>query len=208
MNSHQKTLDKVHSATNTQELIAAYDEWAEHYDSDLLQGFDYRTPHIASRMLLDSLQDTDALILDAGCGTGLVGQVLHEQGFTNIHGLDYAAKMLDKAKEKNVYQKLFQADMTKPLEFQDNAYDAVICIGTFIHHHVGPQAFPELVRITKKGGLVCFSVRDSAWGEEGYRKHLLDLEAEDSWELLQLVTADYLKSDGIDCKICLYRVTS
>lgn len=208
MKSHQKTLDKVHSASNTAELIAAYDEWAEHYDHDLQQGFDYQTPQIASRMLLDSLGNTDLLILDAGCGTGLVGEMLAKAGCSNIHGLDYSEKMLEKAREKNIYSKLFQADMTRPLDIPDNAYDAVICIGTFTHHHVGPQALPELLRITRPKGLLCFSVRSSAWSEDGYRKRLLDLEAEDKWELMQLITADYLKTDGIDCRICLYRATS
>lgn len=204
--AHQETLDKIHEARNTAELAAAYDEWAERYDRDLVQGFGYTTPRVAGQMLMNALKNTAALVMDAGCGTGLVGQILHEKGYRNLHGMDYAARMLAKARDKDVYKKLFQADMTRPLEFTDNAYDAVICVGTFTHHHVGPEALPELIRITRPKGLICFTVRDSAWNEDRYRKHLLELEAQDRWELMQLVRADYLKSDGIDCKVCLYRV--
>lgn len=31
---------------------------------------------------------TDALILDVGAGTGVVGKQLHEQGYTNMQALD------------------------------------------------------------------------------------------------------------------------
>ena len=28
----------------------------------------------------------DAKILDAGCGTGAIGKILHAQGYTDVHG--------------------------------------------------------------------------------------------------------------------------
>ena len=42
-----------------------------------------------------------AEILDLGCGTGLVGKYLKEDGgFQNIKGIDASSKMLDQAETK------------------------------------------------------------------------------------------------------------
>ena len=53
-------------------------------------------------------------------------------------------------------------------------FDAVICAGTFTCGHVGPEALREMVRITKKGGYICFTVRKQEWEaapyEESYSK--------------------------------------
>lgn len=42
-------------------------------------------------------QAENAVVLDMGCGTGLVGQYLVERGFKNVVGVDASAGMLEKA---------------------------------------------------------------------------------------------------------------
>ena len=44
--------------------------------------------------------------MDFGCGTGLVGKYLHEDGFYNIVGLDASCGMLQEADQKGVYSQL------------------------------------------------------------------------------------------------------
>ena len=34
-------------------------------------------------------------IIDFGCGTGIVGQLVHDNGFTLIYGVDASIKMLE-----------------------------------------------------------------------------------------------------------------
>ena len=50
---------------------------------------------------------TNLKLLDLGCGTGLLGQTLKKKfGFVSLVGLDVSEDMLEKAKEKGVYNKL------------------------------------------------------------------------------------------------------
>src|SRR5690625_7058731 len=78
-----------------------------------------------SRLLPDQPR---AEVLDAGCGTGLVGQALAGYGFEAVDGLDLSTAMLDIVRDKGVYRDLDKADMTQALPAKDNSYDAVICV--------------------------------------------------------------------------------
>jgi predicted TPR repeat methyltransferase len=206
MVSDNKTLDKVYTARNHNELMSAYKDWAADYDDDTVESFGY-VAHLATATALDAVaSDKDDLILDAGCGTGLVGEVLRDMGYTRMAALDYSREMLDQAATKNVYQELFQADLSKPLNIADNSYDAVACAGTFTYGHVKAEAFDELIRITRPGGHICFTIREGAYEDYGYRRRMIDLERRGAWELLSMTNEDYLKNEGVTCKLCTYRV--
>ena len=71
---------------------------------------------ITSELLLSYLKDTQAKILDAGCGTGLVGEILNNNEFKNLIGVDFSQEMLNIAIQKNVYQSLELVDLTKKLD--------------------------------------------------------------------------------------------
>lgn len=208
MSNRKEIHDRVLNATCTDELMAAYCEWADKYDNDLMNEMGYVAPMVTCKLLQTYLYYKDAYILDAGCGTGIVGVLLHKEGYCNIEGIDYSRHMLDKAKEKDVYQALSQSDLTQPLNIPDDTYDAIVSVGTFTCGHVGPDAFDELARITKPGGVVCFSVREQAWEEDDYRERLREMENNGIWELQELLTADYIKKEGARCKVCLYKIAA
>jgi predicted TPR repeat methyltransferase len=179
MVTDNQTLDKVYTATNHEELMDAYKDWAGAYDTDTVGRFGY-VAHKASANALDKhLGSKDARILDAGCGTGLVAEVLKDMGYTNMDGLDYSQEMLDESERKGLYSKYIQADLSKPLEMRDNEYDAVVCTGTFTYGHVGPEGFEELIRVTRPEGLVTFTIRDGAYQEV---------------------------NEGVGCKLCTYKI--
>ncbi len=199
--------ERVLNASCKQELKAAYRDWAERYDTDLVDEMGYVAPKVASDLLLKYLNDPNARILDAGCGTGLVGSIMHKCGYTNIEGVDYSPDMLEQAAEKGIYRALIEADLTNALNIADRQYDAVISVGTFTCGHVGPQALDELVRITKKGGYICFTVREQAWEEDRYIPKIEAMTAAGAWEMKEMHTADYIRQEGASCKACLYRIT-
>jgi len=206
MVSDNKTLDKVYTAQNHEDLMDAYKDWAADYDADTVGSFGY-VAHIATAKALEkAMENRDCRILDAGCGTGLVGEVLQEMGYTNMDALDYSQEMLEEARTKKVYREHMQADLSKPLDIQDNAYDAIVCTGTFTYGHVDAKAFDELVRITKPEGVIVFTIRDGAYQDYGYRKRMIDLERGDAWELLSMYDEDYLKNEDVTCKMCTYKV--
>jgi predicted TPR repeat methyltransferase len=186
----------------------AYKNWAADYDIDTVDRFGY-VAHIASADALDqALNSKDVYILDAGCGTGLVGEELVKKGYGKMDALDYSKEMLDASEHKKIYQQHIQADLSKPLDIKTNCYDAVVCTGTFTYGHVNAKAFDELVRITKSGGVICFTIREGAYEDYGYRQRMIALERAQSWELLSMYDADYLKNEGVSCKMCTYKVLS
>ena len=206
MVSDNKVLDKVYTAKNHDDLMDAYKDWAADYDTDTVDRFGY-VAHIASGQCLDRfLGDRDACILDAGCGTGLVGEVLDKLGYGTMDALDYSKEMLEEAERKGLYRKHIQADLSKPLEFGDDEYDAVVCTGTFTYGHVDASAFDELLRITKPGGVICFTIREGAYEEYGYRQRMIELEQVNAWELKEMRETDYLQKEGVKCKLCTYEV--
>ena len=208
MGTRKPIHDRVLNASSKEELKAAYRDWADQYDSDLTNEMGYVAPQIASELLMKHLDDASAHILDAGCGTGLVGSIMHACGYTNIEGIDYSPDMLEKAAEKGIYRSLMEGDLMNALNIVDRKYDAVISVGTFTCGHVGPQAFDELVRITKPGGYICFTVRRQAWDEDQYGSKIKAITDAGAWKIKEMLTADYIQQEGSDCKACLYRITT
>lgn len=206
MVTNNRTLEKVYTAKNHEELMDAYKDWAADYDTDTVDRFGY-VAHIASADALDKALDTkDAYILDAGCGTGLVGEELVKKGYVKMDALDYSKEMLNASERKKIYQQHIQADLSKPLDIETDCYDAVVCTGTFTYGHVNATAFDELVRITKPGGVICFTIREGAYEDYGYRQRMIDIELAQAWELIGMYDSDYLKNEGVTCKMCTYKV--
>ncbi len=71
-------------------------------------------------------------ILDLGCGTGLVAQKLKTTDNEFI-GVDISAKMLDLARQKNIYSELKQADITEYLHNLPTDIDCVIAADVFCY---------------------------------------------------------------------------
>jgi len=204
---HPRVFNALHT-TNQEELEELYRVWADNYDHDVVEVIGYVGHSITSELLIKYLDNSKAKILDAGCGTGLVGEILHEKNFNNIVGIDFSQPMLDQALEKNVYQSLGLADLTEKLAFKDNTFDAIVCAGTFTCGHVGPKAFSELIRVTKNGGYISFTVRNQEWNHLPYEKTIKKLEEKNLWLCMESLITDYNIAESVSCQLCLYRVTA
>ena len=200
-----KIYDTLHAA-DLVELEHIYKNWAKKYEDDVINLAGYVGHLITSELLLSYLRNTQAKIFDAGCGTGLVGEILNKNSFQNLIGADFSQEMLNIAKQKNVYQSLDLVDLTKKLDYEDNVFDAVICAGTFTCGHVGPDALREMVRITKQGGYICFTVRKQEWEASPYMQIINDLEDSQAWQKLEHITKEYNLKEGVSCQLCLYQV--
>jgi predicted TPR repeat methyltransferase len=196
----------TYEADTAEELVEAYKNWAGDYDQDTLDTMGYVGPHVAASMLDYHLDSKAYHVLDAGCGTGLVGEYLQQLGYQNVDAMDFSRDMLNEAEKKGVYKRLFQGDMNRDLDIPDDRYDATICVGTFTYAHVGPHAFDELVRVTRPGGHICFTIRDGAYQEYGYRNKMLEMEACAKWELQEMKEEDYLIRENVNAKFCTYKV--
>ncbi|MGX5804412.1 class I SAM-dependent DNA methyltransferase [Bradyrhizobium sp. Arg314] len=102
-------------------------------------------------------------ILDAGCGTGLVGVELKRLGFRLIDGFDLSEEMAEKARQTGVYrQARGEVDLNGRLSAYSSAsYDLTVCCGVLTLGHVRPDGLRELARVTRPNGFVIASTRKS-----------------------------------------------
>ena len=153
-------LDWIFATRDERQLADRYDAWAANYDADH-DGWEWVGPARAVEQLL-ALGDAPT-VLDAGCGTGRVGVALDAAGWDGVLlGADLSAGMLGVAADTGHYDRLVQATLTE-LPFDDGSVDAVIATGVFTHGHVGPEAFPEVMRVVRSGGWVVITCREEVW---------------------------------------------
>lgn len=77
--------------------------------------------------LLALPDDVPCMILDLGCGSGLSGETLTDQGHTWV-GLDISPSMLAVAQEREVEGDLILMDMGEGVPFQAGVFDGAISI--------------------------------------------------------------------------------
>lgn len=154
---------------NPDQMLDLYHDWAESYDESLLDHLGYRSPGLIARLAARYLPDRRARLLDIGCGTGLGGRFLAREGFKNIWGLDFSLPMLRVALSNPCYQGAFLADLNKPLPVKDDAFDAITCMGTFTHAHVGAGCIPALLETLRPGGHLICSVHHDVWESGGFK---------------------------------------
>ncbi len=171
-----KRIESVYHSASREELAKTYDDWASDYDADM-QSTGYIHPAIIVGLVSRYVKDTSAAILDAGVGTGTLGQLLSILNFTNLHGVDMSKGMLAIAKERNVYAHLRQGILGDALDFKTASVDCILSTGTFTTGHAPASAFDELVRILKPGGHLIFTVGTVVWDEAGFAAKLAALEA-------------------------------
>lgn len=176
-------VQSVYAARSTAELASRYDEWADEYDRDLGADSAWASPRIAVEALARYLT-SGAKILDAGAGTGLVGERLMAAGFSDLHAIDLSPAMLARARRKSVYRTLRPMTLGTPLGFPDDAFDAVIAVGVFTTGHAPAHAFDELVRVTKPQGVIAFSLRTGEI-EDAFAQHFTLLVAAGGWRLAE-----------------------
>ena len=169
-------LDDAYSLKTPKDSIKLYKKWAQTYDKDFAFSSDYLSPQKISNFFIKHSKDTDTPILDVGAGTGLVGEFLNIKGKKEIIGIDISSEMLLQAKLKKCYSSLIEADITKKIPLKENSIGAVVSAGTFTHGHVGPDAFDELLRITKPGGLFVLSINSKFFIKAGFKEKFLKIK--------------------------------
>ena len=197
---------KILTASSTDELMGVYDGWADGYEQELLEEWGYTSPQKAVQLLSDIMTLQGMRVLDAGCGTGLVGALLKKSGAASLTGIDYSPGMLAKAEAKQVYDSLDKMDMNEPLPLPSNSFDATTCIGTFTATHVKPDAVRELVRVTRSGGALIFTVRDDYWQATNFIDLITELHGEKLVFIEQIRLEPYIHSEGSECRFVVLRV--
>jgi len=192
---------------NPDKIKQYYEQWSKKYDEDVLSesycGHDYIVayfdllPKQNGKCL--NFRNPAIQILDAGCGTGLVGVALHRKGYHNIDGFDLCHSMIEEAEKKQVYRALKGGcDMTKRLDlYPDNYYDAAISGAVFSLGHVPPTGIEEMIRVTKPGGLIVVNTRKSYYDSTNFQEVCDRMQEENKVKLVSyIMDAPYVDEEG------------
>ncbi len=196
----------IYKLKKTEEIMKYYDQWGEgnKYDNDMIE-WNYTGPKETSEVFNRHVKDKNIKIYDAGCGTGLVGVELKKFGFSNFYGADLSQKLLDLIPTE-LYQKLNKVDLNKPIQEEDNSYDAIMCVGTFTFGHVKPHALDEFIRITKNKGFICFTINEGIHEEYGFDKKIKQLNDDKKWREVEFFKSNYIASKDVNAWLGLYEV--
>jgi len=197
----------IYKLTTTEELLKYYQDWTKKnkYNHDMVD-WNYTAPKETVLILKKYTLDNKCKILDAGCGTGLVGIELKKCGYLNIDGVDFSQNMLDLI-PKDIYKKIEKVDLNKPLKFKTNMYDVIMCVGTFTYGHVKPKTLDELIRITKNRGLVCFTINEGIYEEYGFDNKIKELSNNKLWNVKEFFKSDYIVNKDVNAWLCLSEIT-
>jgi predicted TPR repeat methyltransferase len=173
------------SARTVEELERQYAKWAAGYDAEnAAAGF--RLPSLATGFVARYVPLSSEPILDAGCGTGSAGDNLRILGYRNLVGIDLSDAMLAVAKTRGIYSSLHRMVLGQPLDFRDHTFIATVATGVFTEGHAPHSSFDELIRVTKAGGHLIFTVRVDIYEEHGFREKQESLEAARRWKLIEM----------------------
>ena len=196
----------IYKLKTTNEVMEYYDDWgiANKYDQDMVD-WNYTGPKETVNVFKKYALNKEIKILDAGCGTGLVGVELKKYGYLNIDGADLSKKLLNLIPQ-GYYKNLEQMDLNMPIKSKDNSYDAVICVGTFTYGHVKSYALDEFIRITKNNGLICFTINEGIYEEYGFDKKIKELSSNKSWNVIEFFKSNYIASKNVNAWLCLAKI--
>ncbi|MDA0799572.1 MAG: class I SAM-dependent methyltransferase [Chloroflexi bacterium] len=184
----------VISSTSRDEVLERYDAWAAEYDADL-KAYGYRSPAIAAGLVGRYVPKGTGPVLDAGAGTGNIGQILVLLGYRDITALDLPEGMLRVAAQTGAYKETRQMALGDHLDFPDNHFAAMVCLGTFVGGHAPAESFDDLIRIVQPGAHMIFTVRNDVIAKF---KGVMDAhEQAGRWQLIES-TEPYESVPGSD----------
>lgn len=166
-------LDDAYALETPEDSIRLYADWATTYDQGFAAQQDYQLPRVVAEHF--AVAGGRGPVLDVGAGTGLCAAHLRNLNVSPVDATDISQEMLDVAASKQIYRRLFIGDLTQTLPVVDGNYSGIVSSGTFTTGHVGPEAFDELIRIVRPGGLLAISINKAHFVSAGFESKLKSL---------------------------------
>lgn len=140
------------------ETITVYEDWAARYDAEV-GGGGYETPRRIAAILAPFVAEDPRPVLDFGCGTGLSGLALAAEGIGPLHGTDITKAMVEIAREKRVYERLWVGAPEEP-PAKAGAYRAIVAAGVISLGAAPPETIGLLLPALAAGDYLCLSFND------------------------------------------------
>ena len=199
---HHASLDK----NNDKRTI--YNQWADTYEQYVLN-LNYLGPKNVAENFRDyilNLNCNNLKILDFGCGTGLLGQEIHNNLIGNyqfeIDGIDISENMIQKCREKNIYRNIIEINLLQDTLPPNYQYDYIVSSGVFLEGHVSFRVINKLLDNLKQFGSLFITIRESFKNQEinEYQEFILQ---NPRLEFLFETNIDYLPN--VSCKLIIVK---
>ncbi|XP_064108428.1 uncharacterized methyltransferase Sca_1399-like isoform X2 [Macrobrachium nipponense] len=187
-------------------VIETYSEWAQHYD-EICDSLNYIGPKLAANEVAARIpqEKRGALkVIDVAAGTGRVGRLLRDKGFSNIDALEPSKGMLDVLKKTGAYTNTYAEFLgVGQNSVPEDTYDVLVMAGGFAEGHIPVSGIDDMIRITKPGGLVIIAMRKSFLRCEEYKDRLIpymdEMERQGKWikEDVEFVHEYVVNENGI-----------
>lgn len=167
--------------------LGAADAPARASDAHLLQfygarasswedGKGYRHAHLVADQLVASLPPGRS-VLDAGCGTGLVGLRVRSH-VSRLSGVDLSPAMLARARDLGVYDELETGDLVDFLCSRPSAFDGVASAATLIHFGELSMFLSVAAKALRPGGVLVFTAFPDDQNPDAFSAGSLDGRAQ------------------------------
>ena len=139
-----------------------FDSYAARFEQSLLS-LGYRVPGLilaAVKQHHPALVSGEGLssVLDLGCGTGLIGVVLHDVIKGRLKGVDLSARMIDHARKKGLYTELEVAEIVAYLKAERKRWQTIIAADVFCYFGDLTEVIDRCFAALEPGGVFVFSV--------------------------------------------------
>jgi predicted TPR repeat methyltransferase len=139
-------------------VTGLFNGYAETFERHLVDVLQYRAPEQVCAAVLDLAGDRarEWQVIDLGCGTGLCGPLIRHAA-RHLTGVDLSAGMLDKARQKSIYDELVLGDVAQVLGSYADAFDLALCTDVMIYLGNLTPIFAAAARALKPGALFGFT---------------------------------------------------
>lgn len=112
-----------------------FNEWSDKYDKDVYNSKDFPFKNYRDVLfnIYEQIPEQKSKVLDLGCGTGELTNLLSTNDKIKIWGCDFSEKMLDLAKKKNEKVKFFKYDINDGFESINYNFDYIV--SSYVMHH-------------------------------------------------------------------------
>lgn len=143
-----------------------FDGYADYFEDHLVGALHYHTPEQLHEMVTQVVAPAPGTmeIIDLGCGTGLCAPLF--RGMARIlHGVDLSPRMVEKARERRLYDTLEVGEITSILKSRVATWDMAIAADVLIYIGDLKSTFEACSSALRPGGFFAFSVENGDDGE-------------------------------------------
>jgi predicted TPR repeat methyltransferase len=145
-----------------------FDQYADHFDKDLLENLAYATPKKSHELCTKHKdKETFSSVLDLGCGTGLslLPFIEHCSKEALLVGVDLSAKMLEVAEKKSLYTELHCDSIKEYMDKEKRIFELILCLDTLVYLRQLEGLFSSIREQVSDDGYFLFSTETTKANE-------------------------------------------